>query len=86
MLGLQWDLLTDNLKIKKYDVGIEDPLRKRKLSHVLASFFDPLGLFCPCTLSAKLLIRRLWTKKLEWDQPLDSEDVTEWRRIMKEWD
>ena len=39
----------------------------------LAGVFDPLGLASPFTIRAKILLQDMWTKGLNWDEPIDSE-------------
>jgi len=46
-----------------------------------ACIFDPLGFFSPSVLKAKLFMKKLWTKNLDWDEKLDDELLKEWLEI-----
>lgn len=46
--------------------------------------FDPLGLLCPIVLPAKIFLQELWSKKLEWDDPLEEKDTEKWSVIEKD--
>ena len=39
----------------------------------VAGVFDPLGLASPFTIRAKILLQDMWTKGLNWDEPIDRE-------------
>ena len=43
--------------------------------------FDPLGIATPVTIQAKLLIQKIWTAQIEWDEPLGAELAKEWQQI-----
>ena len=43
---------------------------KRSVLSKSASFYDPLGLIAPLILRCKILIRRAWDHRCEWDSPV----------------
>ena len=79
-----------NFKIsKKKDIvkvdGIEndlnimsDNLTKRIVISQLNGIFDPLGLLTPFTVKGKILMRKLWQLKYDWDTPLCEKLREEW--------
>ncbi|XP_077275585.1 uncharacterized protein LOC143904642 [Temnothorax americanus] len=65
VLGLRWHSQSDSFGFQL------NPLTrgctKRTILSEVARIFDPLGFLAPLTFTAKRLIQRLWTLKLEWD-------------------
>ena len=57
---------------------------KRGVLQAVSSVFDPIGLFTPVTLPAKLFIQHLWNKGQGWDKELTSEDQQQCTEILKE--
>jgi len=52
---------------------------KRVVCSELAKIFGALGLLCPITTAAKILMQQLWQKSLGWDTELGKEDTTHWQ-------
>ncbi|MCP4456980.1 MAG: hypothetical protein GY816_02975, partial [Cytophagales bacterium] len=50
----------------------------------VASIFDPLGLFAPITMPAKLLFQSLWKQQMKWDDNLSKDQLVEWNNIKEE--
>ena len=62
MLGLNWNINKDAFVFEFSDIdesGSGLVYTKRNILKIGASFFDPLGLFCPFVLQAKLLFQEL---------------------------
>ncbi|XP_060551271.1 uncharacterized protein LOC132712851 [Ruditapes philippinarum] len=83
VLGHNWNTETDTLSIKPIIVT-ENTKRKETKRNVLklvASVFDPLGLYSPIVLQGKILIQTLWSKGLRWDDEIDDKESSEWKSI-----
>jgi hypothetical protein len=66
ILGLVWLREQDKLAVVFRAPG--KPVRsKRDLAALTCSLFDPLGLVEPFTLRFKILLRKAWDLKIEWD-------------------
>ena len=48
------------------------------------SIYDPYGLLAPLSLHAKILLRKIWTLKLKWDDPLPEEMRCEWLEFFRQ--
>ncbi|KAJ7997480.1 hypothetical protein DPEC_G00229450 [Dallia pectoralis] len=68
-LGLSWHPQPDTLGYKHRPVSYHVPTM-RNIYKVLASQYDPLGFILPYTTRAKMLVRHLWDKQRDWDDPL----------------
>ncbi|XP_052764084.1 uncharacterized protein LOC128206005 [Mya arenaria] len=79
VLGLYWNPKEDTIALKPTEAHEVETITKRVILKVVASTFDPLGLFSPVTLNGKLLMQQLWKEKLDWDD-ID-EHVQEWKTI-----
>ena len=56
-------------------------MTKRNVLKEISSVFDPLGLFSAVLLKGKVLLQTLWSKQLDWDDMISSEDAKEWLSI-----
>nr|XP_055076729.1 uncharacterized protein LOC129455971 [Misgurnus anguillicaudatus] len=78
-LGLSWHCSTDTMRYKHRPVKYDTPTM-RNIYKVLASQYDPLGFILPYTTRAKILVRQLWDKHRDWDDPLLPHDLLQaWR-------
>ena len=68
ILGILWDVKTDELRIKFLDKNFLNT----KLS-LLCSIFDPLGIVSLCLNEPKLIKQDLWKRKVDWDEKLPSD-------------
>lgn len=82
VLGMQWH---PNLDILFFKVNIQNhSCTKRNILSTVARIFDPLGLVAPVTLYAKLLIKKLWSLHLDWDQCPPNYLVEQWSHFQLE--
>ncbi|XP_077256688.1 uncharacterized protein LOC143894368 [Temnothorax americanus] len=65
VLGLRWHSQSDTFGFQINPLNRN--CTKRTILSEVARVFDPLGFLTPLTFTAKCLIQRLWTLKLEWD-------------------
>lgn len=81
-LGLRWQPYQDqfsfqlNINAKKMN-----KLTKRELLSDISKIFDPLGWLSPVTTKLKLLFKQVWQSKVQWDDPLSADIITEWEKI-----
>ena len=80
ILGLQWNSTDDTLRLGK-STQIDKITTKRVVLKELASIFDPLGLFAPVTLKARLFLQKLWKAEYDWDDPVEDTLKSEWKII-----
>ncbi|KAI2661983.1 ORF V: Enzymatic polyprotein [Labeo rohita] len=67
-LGLSWNWQSDSLSYKHRPVIYKTPTL-RNIYRVLATQYDPLRLLLPHTTHAKVIVKHLWNKQREWDDP-----------------
>ena len=72
-LGILWRAQQDVLTFQAKKLPEEDKLTKRIILSKVAGVFDPLGLAGPFVVCAKILLQEMWTKGLDWDEPIDHE-------------
>ena len=75
-LGVIWDVENDKFKIS-FDKNFV-VLTRRQMASQLASNFDPLGMASPCLLQGKLILQKVATTNLGWDDKLPDDTVSEW--------
>uniref|UniRef100_A0A8D8TBX7 Peptidase aspartic putative domain-containing protein n=1 Tax=Cacopsylla melanoneura TaxID=428564 RepID=A0A8D8TBX7_9HEMI len=76
VLGLCWNPKADVLFFKiNQNTG---PCTKRGMLSYILTIYDPLGLLAPIVLFVKLLIKKLWVCKIDWDSVPPLDIVTLW--------
>lgn len=60
-------------------------LTRRLVLEQVMKLYDPLGVLCPFTLQAKILLRRTWELKLGWDEPLPDDLWHQWIKFFEEY-
>ena len=82
-LGILWNPISDQLSLSSKGPLTTGTLltTKRELLQESSKVFDPLGIATPVTIQAKLLIQKIWTTQIEWDEPLGAELAKEWQQI-----
>ena len=82
-LGFEWNTQSDQFNLTIADLPSLESVTKRALASDIAKTFDVLGWFAPTTIQAKVLLQRLWERKVDWDD-LVPDDVKQawlqWRR------
>ncbi len=75
-LGLQWDMNIDSFF---FDVTtVSEAYTRRGVLSVVNSLFDPMGFLPPITIKGKLILRNLVSGSIDWDEPLQSDRLSEW--------
>ena len=59
-------------------------LTKRNVVSVVGRFYNPLLFLAPIVLRFKLLFQKLYVNKMDWDQPLPTSLIDEWKSPMQE--
>lgn len=77
-LGLVWSSESDVLKFNIKPNLENSKITKRIILSETAQIFDPLGLLSICTVSAKIIIQRLWQLHISWDESVPSDIHTAW--------
>ena len=60
------------------------PPTKRSVLKFAAKIFDPIGFVTPFTVILKILFQCLCTTNVNWDDPLEREQLNRWKRLVKE--
>ena len=66
------------MKVVSEAKALHDQLTKRSVLSIAAKVFDPLGLFEPFTVRAKMMLQELWKQKVSWDSQLPEELKPQW--------
>ena len=82
VLGHTWNVESDSISLKEpTNILKSQNLSKRNVLKELSSVFDPLGLISPLLLKGKLFLQSLWSKHLNWDDVINSEEMAVWSAI-----
>lgn len=79
-LGVGWYPSTDELH---FPISYKSPkmLSKRTMLSSTFQIFDPLGLLAHVTIKPKILIQRLWSLNLGWDDPVPQDIKMSWLKF-----
>lgn len=78
-LGVQWVSKSDLLGYRVANYFEHSPITKRTLLSTIARLYDPLGLVSPCIILSKILIQKLWSLKLSWDDLVPPDLKEKWK-------
>ena len=84
VMGVDWNPVDDHLIFDISDIARlmrEVHPTKRNTVSLATRFYDPLGVISPLTVRFKLLFQQLCERKLDWDEPLTGELLTEWESL-----
>ena len=74
VLGVIWDKKEDTLRCEVPKKYLEEfTVTKRNVLSLVSQVFDPIGVTCPATLQAKLMLQKSWSLELNWDAEWDDE-------------
>ncbi len=84
VLGIRWDLATDQLVMSLEDVASAasnpEPT-KRAIVSLVGRMYNPLGFLSPIVVQLKIFIRGLCEAKLTWDQQLTGQPLERWHHL-----
>ncbi|XP_057671162.1 uncharacterized protein LOC130902897 [Diorhabda carinulata] len=83
-LGIQWDNKNDILKYTIKQFTHRNTITKRHILSIIAQIYDPLGLLSPSIVIAKLIIQKLWSLHIRWDEPIPQDIEQTWYRFQNE--
>ena len=84
VLGMTWDTQHDMLSTAKILGGQHSVVTKREVLRSIAQFYDPVGLFSPVVMRAKVLMQAIWKLNVDWDSPLPSNIIADWHDIISD--
>lgn len=59
-------------------------MTKRQILSQIAHIYDPLGLVSPVVITAKLIMQKLWTLKIGWDESIPIDLHYRWQSFMQQ--
>ena len=80
-LGLMWNPQKDELRVNCKEFA--SACTKREMTKQLASQFDPMGIVSPFLLGGKLLLQRVATSGVDWDEVLPMEVQECWNKWLE---
>ncbi|XP_028968437.1 uncharacterized protein LOC114828435 [Galendromus occidentalis] len=82
VLGMNYNQSADTMKLIVTNASTNlEIVTKRTVLSIVASVFDRMGIVAPLLVPAKVLMQKLWTLKISWDDPVP-EDVN---RDFRKW-
>jgi hypothetical protein len=72
--------VADTISLNEFQLSNTYPTKRSILSD-LSKVFDPLSLFSPVTVKAKILIQSAWKQNLSWDQKVPEQMALQWEII-----
>ena len=85
VLGLKWNFQKDILHVRN-KISQPNQATKHQIFKATTEVFDPLGLFTPVALRAKLLLRELWEENKIWNNPVNETQLVQWKELLNDFD
>ena len=86
VLGMLWNVEQDSVLVAKVNAASYATHSKLAILQVISRFFDPLGLWSPITVKAKVLMQDIWRENVAWDDTLSPELLARWEVISSDMD
>nr|CAI5838018.1 unnamed protein product [Callosobruchus analis] len=83
-LGVFWAPKPDTLSFKISSDSFQGRSTKRSILSGVSQIYDPLGLLSVCIISVKILLQKLWSEKLNWDESVSIDLHSKWVRWRRE--
>lgn len=86
VLGLRWLPESDQLMFKFQPPPMlsAPEMTMRKLLSQIAQLFDPNGYIGPVIVVAKILMQKLWAKRIKWDARVPADMYAEWTQFQQQ--
>ena len=86
VLGVSFNKVRDTLSINPAMLNQKtlEIVTKREILSAAQKVFDPIGFTSPVTLIPKLLLKKLWKDKIDWDSPVSDETRNEFLKWFEE--
>ena len=68
----------DQFHLTVSNLSSTENVTKRVIVSDIAKIFDVLGWFSPVIAKMKILLQRVWERKVEWDDPIPQEISDTW--------
>ena len=81
-LGVSWNVENDCFVFCASDKN--GAMTRQGMSSVLCSVYDPAGYLAPFTLAAKRIMQELTRKKVDWDESLPEQELSEWLQWLED--
>ena len=83
VLGMGWEPESDCIQFPLTGLNCVTETTKRSCLSLICSIYDPVGLLAPITVTAKIVLRKIWASRplIGWDDPLPDELQTEWMKF-----
>lgn len=79
-LGVMWNIRTDSFSFKLKKSESKQTTMSSVLSQI-ASIYDPIGWLGPVIITAKLFMKKLWSRQLKWSCKLPEDLQEEWNEF-----
>jgi len=82
VLGMIWNKHSDSLRLvgPSVESALNERITKRTVLSYAHRVFDPLGFVCPVMICPKLILQKAWIAKVKWDEELNEEMQTEFKK------
>ena len=84
VLGLNWltknDTITYDASQILENMTHSEKITKRSILKLAAKLFDPTGFITPVTITARILLQKIWSLGLDWDDKVPSDIKNEWMK------
>lgn len=81
-LGVRWNAKSDKFLFVVQSFPNKTKYTKREVLSEISKIFDPAGWLAPIVVLAKILMRKIWLSKVDWDSNISSECFQDWKKFL----
>ncbi len=82
-LGIHWETVNDNLFVTTPAISHEAST-KRNVAQIVAGVYDVLGLTAPWWVTGKIILQKLWSQNIKWDETIPDVLMQQWNSWLSE--
>jgi hypothetical protein len=82
-LGMEWDAEIDKFKFS-FTAATGQLDTKRQILSTVSKIYDPLGFVAPYVLQGKMVLQKIVSEKLDWDERISDQQQQEWNAWLKQ--
>lgn len=81
-LGVRWNAKSDVFYFSAKPLTTRKNITKRQVLSEISKLFDPAGWLSPFIILSKILMRKVWESKSDWDECLSDDCLRDWNLFL----
>ncbi|XP_065356290.1 uncharacterized protein LOC135950686 [Calliphora vicina] len=82
-LGIRWNVKSDVFYFSAKALSKRENITKRQMLSEISKLVDPAGWLSPFIILSKILMRKIWESKSDWDECLPDDCLHDWKLFIQ---